>query len=116
VAQVTSKLLSEEGIPLMAYLFTYDDFKKSDQHMSNPYGLLRAPWNYNPSEYLTRFNNLNGLDTTALPMATKFKMYYGSNCAALKNFFTLFTVVRAKPRGGRVARAWRLPCQWISRP
>ena len=59
-AQVTSKLLSEEGAPLMAYLFTYDDFKKSDQHMSNPYGLLRAPWNYNPSGYLTRFNNLNG--------------------------------------------------------
>ena len=87
---VASKLFSEEGIPLMAYLFTYDDFKKSDQHMSNPYGLLRAPWNYNPSPYLTRFNNLNQLSTAHLDMAAKYKMYFGSNCAAIKNFLNLY--------------------------
>ena len=90
VPAVTSKLQSEEGIPLMAYLFVYDDFKKSDAHMSNPYGLLRAPWNYNPSEYLTRYNNLNRLSTANLPMSTKFSSFYGTNCAGLKSFFGLY--------------------------
>ena len=28
-------------------------------HLQNPYGLLRSPWNYNPSPYLTRYNNVN---------------------------------------------------------
>jgi hypothetical protein len=92
VPSVTSKLLSEESVPLMAYLFIYDDFKKSDQHMSNPYGLLRAPWNYNPSEYLTRFNNLNRLPTAALDVPTKFSRYTGSSCSSLKSFFELYVV------------------------
>jgi hypothetical protein len=92
IPEVSSKLLSEEGIPLMAYLFTYDDFKKSDQHISNPYGLLRAPWNYNPSPYLTRYNNLNRLSTADLDMAGRYKMYFGSNCAAMKSFFSLYAV------------------------
>ena len=92
VPAVTSKLLSEESVPLMAYLFIYDDFKKSDQHISNPYGLLRAPWNYNPSGYLARFNNLNGLATSTLDMPTKFSRYAGSTCASMKSFFELYVV------------------------
>ena len=87
---VNSKLISEEVIPLMAYLFTYDDFKKSDQHVSNPYGLLRTPWNYNPSPYLTRYNNLNRLSTTNLDMENKFPSFMGSTCATLKSFFSLY--------------------------
>ena len=86
---IDSKLISEETIPLMAYLFTYDDFKKSDQHVSNPYGLLRTPWNYNPSPYLTRYNNLNRLSTTNLDMENKFPEFLGSTCTTLKSFFSL---------------------------
>lgn len=31
-------------------------------HLHSPYGYLRSPWSFNPSPYLTRYNNVNGID------------------------------------------------------
>jgi hypothetical protein len=54
-------------------------------HLSSPYGLLRSPWNYNPSPYLTRYNNINGIQFEGVATAAKI-FYMGSDCAEYEQF------------------------------
>jgi hypothetical protein len=35
----------------------------TSMHMTSPYGLLRPPWNFNPSPLLTRFNSEAGIES-----------------------------------------------------
>ena len=65
--------------------------RKTGPHISSPYGLVRAPWNYNPSPYLTRYNNLNRLSTTDVTEHVM-KPYIGSNCEDMKRFINDYTV------------------------
>ena len=65
--------------------------RKTGPHISSPYGLVRAPWNYNPSPYLTRYNNLNRLATTDVTEHVM-KPYIGSNCEDMKRFINDYTV------------------------
>lgn len=44
-------------------------------HLYSPYGYLRSPWNYNPSPYVTRFNNVNGISNISAA-ASIIKDYY----------------------------------------
>lgn len=48
----------EEGRWAYQEVSTDDD---PDSKASNPYGYLRAPWNLNPSKYVTRFHELCGV-------------------------------------------------------
>jgi hypothetical protein len=59
--------------------------------MSSPYGLLRSPWNYNPSPYVTRFGTVYRIEDVAtlgsmMPMV--FKFHKGVNCTNYKQFMT----------------------------
>ena len=65
--------------------------RKTGPHISSPYGLIRAPWNYNPSPYLTRYNNLNRLATDGVSEHV-LKPYIGSNCEDMKRFINDYTV------------------------
>lgn len=55
-------------------------------HMMNPYGLLRSPWNWNPSTYVTRYNNINRISN--IYQIDKFYryMYSGDTCTNLEQF------------------------------
>jgi hypothetical protein len=48
-------------------------------HRMSPSGLLRAPWNLNPSAYTTRYNNVNRLDFSAVAHKD-LGLYLGTNC------------------------------------
>ena len=53
-------------------------------HESNPFGLLRSPWNFSPTPELLRFNSVNGVkDVTNYSTATD---YHGSDCKDLLFF------------------------------
>lgn len=55
-------------------------------HMMNPYGLLRSPWNWNPSTFVTRYNNINRISN--IYQIEKFYryMYSGDSCTNLQQF------------------------------
>jgi hypothetical protein len=94
VPLVDTRFLQEEGIPLESTFFPDEQaawLQKTGPHIVSPYGLLRAPWNYNPSPYLARYNNLNRISTASLPEHA-LKPYFGSNCEDLRMFFMLYTV------------------------
>ena len=94
VPLVDEKFLNEEGLPLDGTFFPDEEaawLAKAGNHIRSPYGLLRAPWNYNPSPYLARYNNLNRISTAGLPEHAV-KPYVGSNCQDLRMFFQLYTV------------------------
>jgi len=67
------------------------DVEKSDwesintNHRSSPYGLLRAPWNFNPSAFTTRYGNVNQLSFEGVSFEY-LRLYQGATCAMLENY------------------------------
>lgn len=62
----------------------------TDAHLSSPYGLLRSPWNYNPSPYVTRFGSVYGINKTSImgPERNKvFRYHMGVTCEYYGDFF-----------------------------
>ena len=60
--QIQLQFFEDHGIDPDTTFFPAEEedwLKKSAAHMKSPYGLLRAPWNYNPAPYLTRFHNVH---------------------------------------------------------
>lgn len=60
--------------------------------MTSPYGLLRSPWNYNPSPYLARYGNVFQItDTAQLGRSgdAVFKSHMGVHCSDYDSFFTI---------------------------
>lgn len=55
-------------------------------HMSSPYGLMRAPWNYNPSPYLTRYNNINLVESLETVNDDVLTYYRGVSCDDYSKF------------------------------
>ena len=62
-------------------------------HLQNPYGLLRSPWNYNPSPYLTRFNNVNQIPLVGVSNQAKMA-YMGATCADYTSFVQTYAANR----------------------
>jgi hypothetical protein len=94
VPYVDSNFLSQELISDKTTFFPAEEkqwLAKHGPHIASPYGLLRAPWNYNPSEYTTRYNNVNRIPTADIPEHVM-KPYLGSNCEDMKIFFAEYTV------------------------
>ena len=65
--------------------WAYTPILKDREHgftkLTNPYGLLRSPWNTNPTPYLMRFNETFysfGDDYNAFPTCGAFAQYVGS--------------------------------------
>jgi hypothetical protein len=59
--------------------------------MASPYGLLRSPWNYNPSPYVTRYGNVYRIEdvaTMGTMMPQVFKFHKGVNCTNYKQFMS----------------------------
>lgn len=63
VPYVTDEFLEKEAISTTSTFFPVEEKEflrlQGYPHMYSPYGLLRAPWNYNPSTYVTRYNNID---------------------------------------------------------
>lgn len=59
--------------------------KSRDAHLSSPYGLLRAPWNYNPDPYTIRYNSVHMMNTTYIDKNI-FKYYMGVTCDSYESF------------------------------
>ena len=58
--------------------------------MSNPYGLLRSPWNFNPSPLVTRYGNVFGIENYTDYGVNKdavYKMHMGVTCDDYTSFF-----------------------------
>ena len=86
---VTTEFLNSEMIMDKSTFFPLEEtewMKKTGPHIMSPYGYLRAPWNYNPSPYTTRYNNVNRLDPRDVPPDVM-KPYMGSTCADIKSLF-----------------------------
>jgi hypothetical protein len=65
--------------------------------MTSPYGLLRSPWNYNPSPLLTRFGNVFQIGAVSLLGNSShlvFKPHGGVECSDYDSFFG---VVKGNP-------------------
>jgi hypothetical protein len=63
---------------------------KSTAHMVSPYGILRSPWNYNPSPYLARYGNVFQITDTALlgeSGGAVFRPHMGVHCTDYDSFF-----------------------------
>lgn len=60
-------------------------------HMSSPYGLLRSPWNYNPNNFTTRYNNVNRITLEGISSHT-LGHYVGSTCTDYSDFLQTYTV------------------------
>ena len=68
----------------------YDRLTREIAHLSSPYGLLRSPWNYNPSPVLTRYGSVFGINDTTIIGANRdviFKYHMGVRCADYQEFF-----------------------------
>jgi hypothetical protein len=64
VPYVNEEFLTKEGIPLEKTFFPAEEeswLQVENAHIASPYGLLRSPWNFNPSNFTTRYNNVNQL-------------------------------------------------------
>ena len=64
--------------------------EKGPAHLSSPYGLLRSPWNYNPTPHLVRFGNvfrINDTNDIGPSRDTVFKFHMGVNCTDYRTFF-----------------------------
>ena len=64
--------------------------RKADAHLSSPYGLLRSPWNYNPSPLVTRFGSVYGINDTSIIGDSRdvvFKYHMGVRCDDYTKFF-----------------------------
>jgi hypothetical protein len=61
-------------------------------HMRNPYGLLRSPWNWNPSPYVARYNNINQIADIAGIEEVYRDFYSGVTCDDFPTFMELAVV------------------------
>jgi hypothetical protein len=55
-------------------------------HMTNPYGLLRSPWNFNPNPYVTRYNALNMIPSLINVPENERAYYDGVTCDEYQTF------------------------------
>jgi hypothetical protein len=57
-------------------------------HVYNPYGLLRSPWNWNPSPYVTRYNNVHLISSIGTQAISEIErdFYSGVPCDDYKMF------------------------------
>ena len=58
--------------------------------MISPYGLLRSPWNFNPSPYLARYNNVFRIEDSSSigkERGAVFKFHLGINCSTYQTYF-----------------------------
>jgi len=58
---------------------------RTGPHMNSPYGLLRSPWNYNPSNYTIRYNNVNQINASLVDEGAM-AYYSGVTCTDLDIF------------------------------
>uniref|UniRef100_A0A7S0XFD2 Tyrosinase copper-binding domain-containing protein n=1 Tax=Chromulina nebulosa TaxID=96789 RepID=A0A7S0XFD2_9STRA len=62
----------------------------SSAHLKSPFGLLRPPWNYNPSPYIGRYNNEAGISVVTNNNISDF--FIGTQCSDVKEFLTEFVI------------------------
>lgn len=63
----------------------HDWEKSTSPHIVSPYGLLRAPWNYNTHNYTLRYNNVNAIAYDGVSDRYMYT-YQGTTCADYQKF------------------------------
>lgn len=63
---------------------------KTTPHLSSPYGLLRSPWNFNPSPFVTRYGNVFRINDSSIitDRDVVFKYHMGVTCDDYTGFFS----------------------------
>ena len=63
---------------------------KTTPHLSSPYGLLRSPWNFNPSPFVTRYGNVFRINDSSIitDRDVVFKYHMGVTCDDYSGFFS----------------------------
>ncbi|CAN0081632.1 unnamed protein product, partial [Ectocarpus sp. 13 AM-2016] len=54
-------------------------------NVHNPYGLLRAPWNTDATPFVTRYDKINGVDSTDMVTCEEFQSCFESSSIAAMN-------------------------------
>jgi hypothetical protein len=88
IPTLDSAFFEREGVSDSKTFFPVEEsvwLTRSGAHIVSPYGLLRAPWNYNPFPYTTRFNNVNRISASDVSEHA-LKPYMGSTCADYELF------------------------------
>jgi hypothetical protein len=90
--RMTSDFMVQQGIDEESTFFPEEEevwMKSSPAHLTSPYGLLRSPWNYNPTEYITRFHNVYRISNVSqiTESSVVFRQYMGVQCADYVRFF-----------------------------
>jgi hypothetical protein len=87
---VTTPFLESHGIEVNKLVFPEEEdpwYECLDaSHVSSPYGLLRARWNYNPAPYVTRYNNINGVKDLSSVNTDTLQYYDGVDCSDYHRF------------------------------
>ena len=65
--------------------------------MSSPYGLLRSPWNYNPSPLLTRYNNVFQMGDVSLMGNSSHLVFKPHGGVVCSDFSSFYGSVKGKP-------------------
>ena len=63
---------------------------KATPHLSSPYGLLRSPWNFNPSPFVSRYGNVFRINDSSVIVERDvvFKYHMGVTCNDYTGFFS----------------------------
>lgn len=65
-------------------------------HLTNPYGLLRSPWNWNPDGHVARFNSVQRIEDISGVSSVYSDYYRGVTCDDYESFLDS---VRGQPLG-----------------
>lgn len=91
IPYMNDEFFLKEGIDTTRTFFPVEEsawFRSiSESHRSSPYGLLRSPWNYNPSTQITRFNNVNRVSFENVS-SSAIGLYMGSQCKDYETFIS----------------------------
>ena len=93
---MNAQFYEDHAVPRATVWFTEESeawLTLTDAHMVSPYGLLRSPWNWNPNEFVSRFNNVHQIANIS-SFGKSRAMFSGVKCA---EFEFLLNKIRDKP-------------------
>eukprot|EP01035_Chromulina_nebulosa_P019380 gene19380-25248_t len=89
---ITEDFLLAEGISPSSTFFQNEEtewLSVTGPHITNPYGLLRGPWNYSPANYTLRFMNVNLFNDYENVESAITNYYDGVDCDDYSSFVDL---------------------------
>jgi hypothetical protein len=92
VPYLTTEFMLNHGINISSSFFPSEESEwlnyDLELHLHSPYGLLRSPWNYNPSTFIGRFQNEAGIGSMSENEVTD--VFMGIDCDDIYDFITTY--------------------------